>query len=163
VLYPVEDQNILQIISKTYLQGYRLSAFYNSIYFNTFYETLKEGNRQLFDKIMSKTALGNTSTIETGLAVFDYFSSNDDGWLKAMDKEFDIVFRPDEFLSSLSEYVSSLVDLRSIYRQAGYPVDYMDWMLPKYHPLLILIEYSINTRDQAFLSLRCVNAINTTI
>lgn len=116
-------------MSKVYVQGYRLSSFYNSIYSDTFYETLKEGNKQLIEKIRTKTTKGNnTSIIEMNLRIFDYLSSNYDRWLKSMDKEFDMVLRSDEFLSSLSEYISSLVDLHSVYKQAGYPVDYMDWL-----------------------------------
>lgn len=116
-------------MSKVYVQGYRLSSFYNSIYLDTFYETLKEGNKQLIEKIRTKTTKGNnTSIIEMNLRIFDYLSSNYDRWLKSMDKEFDMVLRSDEFLSSLSEYISSLVDLHSVYKQAGYPVDYMDWL-----------------------------------
>jgi polyhydroxyalkanoate synthase len=113
-------------MSKAYIQGYRLSSFYNSIYFDTFYEALSEGNRQLVETLRTKISEGNTTLIDMNLAIFDYFSSNYDRWLKGMDKEFATVLRSDEFLSSLSEYVSSLVDLRSIYRQAGYPVDYND-------------------------------------
>ncbi|MGH9987570.1 MAG: hypothetical protein ACRD8W_26805, partial [Nitrososphaeraceae archaeon] len=128
-MYQVNDQTIVEILSKAYVQGYRLSSFYNSIYLGTFYETLREGNKQLLEKIRTKTAEGNnTSLIEMNLTIFDYLSSNYDRWLKSMDKEFDIVLRSDEFLSSLSEYVSSLVDLHSVYRQAGYQVDYMDWL-----------------------------------
>jgi polyhydroxyalkanoate synthase subunit PhaC len=127
-LYQVEDQNIVQITSKAYVQGYRLSSFYSSIYFNTFIQTLKEGNRQLLDKVSGKITEDNMSPVSTNFTIFDYFSSNYDKWLKRMDKEFDIVLRSDEFLSSLSEYISLLVNLRSIYKQAGYPVDYMDWL-----------------------------------
>jgi polyhydroxyalkanoate synthase subunit PhaC len=116
-------------MSKVYVQGYRLSSFYNSIYLDTFYETLKEGNKQLLEKIRTETTEGNnTFLIEMNLTIFDYLSSNYDRWLKSMDKKFDMVLRSDEFLSSLSEYVSSLVDLHSVYKQAGYPVDYMDWL-----------------------------------
>lgn len=113
-------------MSKAYTQGYRLSSFYNSIYFDTFYEALSEGNRQLVETLKTKISEGNTALIDINLAIFDYFSSNYDRWLKGMDKEFATVLRSDEFLSSLSEYVSSLVDLRSLYKQAGYPVDYND-------------------------------------
>jgi len=110
---------------KSVVSSYRLSSFYNSTYLGTFYETLRECNRQLLEKIRTKTTEdNNTSLIEMNLTIFDYLSSNYDRWLKSMDKEFDIALRSDEFLSSLSEYVSSLVDLHSVYKQAGYPVDY---------------------------------------
>jgi len=118
----------VEILSKAYVQGYRLSSFYNSIYLGTFHETLREGNKRLVEKIRTKTTDdNNTSLIEMNPTIFDHLSSNHDRWLKSMDKEFDIVLRSDEFLFSLSEYVSSLIDLHSVYKQAGYPVDYMDW------------------------------------
>lgn len=98
-----------------------------SIYLNTYYELVREGTEQLFQALRTKSERVNTSLIDMNITIFDYISSNYNGWLKSMDKKFAELLRSDEFLFLLSEYVSSLVDLRSIYRQTGYPVNYLDW------------------------------------
>jgi len=79
LLYQVNDQNTIQIVSKAYVHEYRLSSLYNAIYLDTFYETLKEGNKQLLEKIITKTTEGNNiSLIDMNLTILDYFSSNYD-------------------------------------------------------------------------------------
>jgi hypothetical protein len=93
---------------------------------DTFYKSLKEGNSQLFEDIMTKVRDGKLSLTDMNISIFAYFNSNYDRWIKNMDKEFSTVFRSEEFLSSLSKYVDSLVDLHSIYKQAGYPVGSMN-------------------------------------
>ena len=114
-------------MTNTYLHGYRLSTFYNSVYMDTFYKSFKESNRQLFEEIRTKMREGKPSSLtEMNLLTFNYSSSNYDRWIKDMDKEFATVLRSDEFLSILSKYVDSVVDLHSIYRQAGFPVDSID-------------------------------------
>ena len=62
---------------------------------------------------------GKSSLTEMSLLAFNYASSNYDRWIKDMDNAFATVLRSDEFLSSLSKYVNSVVDLYSIYRQPG--------------------------------------------
>jgi polyhydroxyalkanoate synthase len=113
-------------MTNAYLYGYRLSAIYNSVYIDTFYGSLKEGNRELFEDIRAKMMEGKSSLTEMNLLAFNYSSSIYERWIKDMDKAFATVLRSEEFLSSLSKYVDSVVDLHSIYRQAGYPVDSMD-------------------------------------
>lgn len=93
---------------------------------DAFYKSLKEGNSQLFEDIMIKVGDGKLSLTDMNISIFDFFNSNYNRWIKNMDKEFTTVFRSDDFLSSLSKYVDSLVDLRSVYKLAGYPVDFMD-------------------------------------
>jgi hypothetical protein len=86
---------------------------------DSFYESLRENNRQLFEDIRAKMREGKSSLTEMNLLAFNYSSSNYDRWIKDMDNAFATVLRSDEFLSSLSKYVNSVVDLYSIYRQPG--------------------------------------------
>src|SRR5574341_1646809 len=49
-------------------------------------------------------------------------------WLSHVDSEFEAALRTEGFASILSDYVDSMIDLRRLFRDAGYPVDYMDSM-----------------------------------
>lgn len=59
-------------------------------------------------------------------------------WLSHIDREFEAALRSKGFASILSDYVDSMIDLRSMFREAGYPVDYMDGMFDAYvHNMMI--------------------------
>lgn len=60
-------------------------------------------------------------------------------WLSHVDKELEVVLRSKDFASILSNYVDTMIDLRRIFREAGYPVDYMDQMFDTYvHSMMAL-------------------------
>ena len=52
--------------------------------------------------------------------------------VKIMDKEFDKELKSMSFTSLLSKYIDSIVDLHSLYRRTGFPVDYLDWLFTSY-------------------------------
>lgn len=59
-------------------------------------------------------------------------------WLSHVDKEFEATLRSKDFTSILSDYVDSMIDLRRMFRDSGYPVDYMDRMFDAYvHNLMV--------------------------
>src|ERR687891_432299 len=53
-------------------------------------------------------------------------------WLKIMDKEFDKELKSMSFTSLLSKYIDSIVDLHSLYKRIGFPMDYLDWLFSSY-------------------------------
>jgi len=53
-------------------------------------------------------------------------------WLRLLDKELDIKLKSSSFTSLLSRYVNLLVELRTILREAGYPVYYIGWLFDSY-------------------------------
>lgn len=104
----------LEIIPKlmqSYVIGYQLNSVYNSIYFTTFREVCGKSN-------------GNILT-ESGETFYNE-------WLKLLDKELDIKLKRSSFTSLLSRYVNLLVELRTILREAGYPVYYIGWLFDSF-------------------------------
>jgi polyhydroxyalkanoate synthase len=53
-------------------------------------------------------------------------------WLRNVDEQLGIELRSDHFASLLSKYVQLLLQQRSFFRKAGYPVDYMDRLFDWY-------------------------------
>jgi polyhydroxyalkanoate synthase len=75
-----------------------------------------------------------------------------------MDKEFDKELKSISFMSSLSKYIDSVIDLHSLYRRIGFPVDYVDWMFNSYIQNMmslatssILKEYQLSPHDIIYL------------
>lgn len=59
-------------------------------------------------------------------------------WLSHVDSEFGAALRSKGFSSILSDYVDSMIDLRRMFRDAGYPVDYFDGMFDAYvHNMMV--------------------------
>ncbi|MEM2140251.1 alpha/beta fold hydrolase [Nitrososphaera sp.] len=59
-------------------------------------------------------------------------------WLSRVDSEFDAALKSRNFASILSDYVDSMIDLRRMFRDAGYPVDYMDRAFDAYvHNMMV--------------------------
>ncbi len=59
-------------------------------------------------------------------------------WLSHVDKELEVTLRSEGFTSILSDYVNSMLDLRGAFRDAGYPIDYIDRMFDAYvHNMMI--------------------------
>lgn len=52
--------------------------------------------------------------------------------IKKIDKELDIKLRSDDFVFLLSKFVNSFMDLRSIFKSHGYPVEYFDKIFDNY-------------------------------
>jgi polyhydroxyalkanoate synthase subunit PhaC len=102
---------IIPNLMQSYVTGFQLNSIYNSIYFMAFREVYNKSN-------------GN---IITKSAVTFY---ND--WLRLLDKELDIKLKSSSFTSLLSRYVNLLVELRTILREAGYPVYYIGWLFDSY-------------------------------
>jgi polyhydroxyalkanoate synthase len=91
--------------NQAYIDSIKLYSFYNSIYVKSFYDVLIEEKYKAYD---------------------DYLYEK---WLKKTDNEFDKTLRTKDFTSLLSKYFNSLVDLSSIYRKIGYPIEYLNWLV----------------------------------
>lgn len=94
----------------------QLFNYYNSIYFRTFQQVLKRKEAEADER---------SKLVEDIEAFYN-------AWLKIMDKEFDKELKSMSFTSLLSKYIDSIVDLHSLYRRTGFPVDYVDWMFYSY-------------------------------
>jgi polyhydroxyalkanoate synthase len=91
--------------------GFQLNSIYNSIYFTAFREVYAKNNGNII-----------TKSAET------FYNE----WLRLLDKELDIKLKSSRFTSLLSRYVNLLVELRTILREAGYPVYYIGWLFDSY-------------------------------
>src|SRR5919112_3394660 len=96
--------------------GIQLCNYYNSIYFRTFQQVLKS----------KEPEVGNKSKLVEDIEGFY------NAWLKIMDKEFDKELKSMSFTSLLSKYIDSIVDLHSLYKRIGFPMDYLDWLFSSY-------------------------------
>ncbi len=104
----------LEIIPKlmqSYVTGFQLNSIYNSIYFMAFREVYNKSNGNII-----------TKSAET------FYNE----WLRLLDKELDIKLKSSSFTSLLSRYVNLLVELRTILREAGYPVYYIGRLFDSY-------------------------------
>jgi polyhydroxyalkanoate synthase len=93
-------------MTEAQISGFQLVDIYNSIYFRSFL----------------KAASNDGSSSDN---VYNE-------WLKLADMELAIELRSAGFTSALSRYIDSLVELYSMYRSAGFPVDYFDWLFDLY-------------------------------
>src|SRR5919198_3521722 len=112
--------DMLQLIpklSEVYLNLLRLYNRYNSIYFKTFQENLKSKNIVI-------TVIGSNSNKK----MEEFYNS----WLELMDREFDTELKSSNFKIIFSNFTNSLIELRSLCRKLGYPVDYWDWLFHSY-------------------------------
>ena len=94
---------IIQKSIDNYSKFYEISYFYNSIYFNTFLDAMKEVNSQsIIKERQSLNENNNTNILKT--------------WLAKMNKDFDEKLRSYNFLNLLDKYIVSSLDLfNSIY------------------------------------------------
>jgi polyhydroxyalkanoate synthase subunit PhaC len=96
----------LEIIAKLIqaaIGGFQLNSIYNSIYFRSFQEAYNTRKGRI-----------TTESVET------FYNE----WLRLSDRNLDIELKSSSFTSLLAQYVSIHVELRTILRKAGYPVDY---------------------------------------
>src|SRR5207245_2399741 len=104
----------LEIIPKlmqSCVTGFELNSIYNSIYFMAF--------REVYSKSNANTM---TKSVET------FYNE----CLKLLDKELDIKLKSSSFTSLLSRYINLLLGLRTILREAGYPVYYIGWLFDSF-------------------------------
>src|SRR5919106_6643803 len=119
--------DMLQLIprlSEVYLNLLELYNRYNSIYFKTFQENLKSKNIVI-------TVVGSNSNKK----MEEFYNS----WLELMDREFDTELKSSNFKITLSNFTNSLIELHSLCRKLGYPVDYLDWLFHLYTQYLVNI------------------------
>jgi hypothetical protein len=81
-----------------------MSHVYNLIYFKTFKENFEQQ-----DPIYTTTT--------------SFYNS----WMKLMDREINKELKSYSFKSLLTDYTNSIIEVHSLYRKLGYPVDYFDW------------------------------------
>ncbi|HYA84152.1 MAG TPA: poly-beta-hydroxybutyrate polymerase, partial [Candidatus Bathyarchaeia archaeon] len=104
----------LEIIPKfiqAFATGFQLNSVYDSIYFRSFQEASKTINESI-----------TTKTPET------FYNE----WLRLSDKNLDNELKSSSFTSLLARYINVLVELRTIIRKAGYPVDYYRWLFDSF-------------------------------
>ena len=93
---------IVQKLTQLYLTGFSLNSIYNSTYLNALQEA---------SSIKSKPTEENSCY---------------DEWLRFSAKELEVKLKSREFTSLLSQYINSLVELRTILIELGYPVYYLE-------------------------------------
>ncbi len=114
-------------LMKAYLDGLRLSNIYNLIYLQAFQKALADKSKDVF-----REATTDTDTSSRGIPSPNMIESIYNRWLKNVDKELEKELRSDYFISLLSGYTQSLLELRSLFQKMGYPVAYLDWMFDWY-------------------------------
>ena len=126
----------LQMMSKSvdvFNSSIQLCNYYNSIYFRTFHYALTKKMETEGDDIRK-------------LCDIEAFYNL---WLKIMDKEFDKELKSMSFTSLLSKYVNSIIDLHSLYRRTGLPVEYLDCMFLSYvHNIMSLLTSSTSKESK---------------
>ena len=91
---------LMLTMTEAQISGFQLVDIYKSIYFRSFL------------KVASNDGSSSDNVYNE--------------WLKLADMELAIELRSAGFTSALSRYIDSLVELHSMYRSAGFPVDYFD-------------------------------------
>lgn len=116
--YHKQQKNLMQLgttFAEVYINSLQLMNTYGSIYLRAFEEMVQEKVN-----IFGKDTKGESIT-----TLYDT-------WIKLTDKELQKELKSEQFLSLLSKYADSLVELHSAYRVAGYPIDYFDLLLDSY-------------------------------
>lgn len=90
--------------------AFHVNVIYNSIYLRAFQQAIKE------------------ITMEKNRTISDLY----DRWLNLIDKEVNRELKSESFVSLLSRFINSSLDLRSALRRAGYPAQYFDWLFDSY-------------------------------
>jgi polyhydroxyalkanoate synthase subunit PhaC len=130
--YPAIIQNSID----NYFKFYEISYFYNSIYFNTFLDAMKEVNSQNIIKERQSSNENNSNILKT--------------WLAKMDKDFDEKLRSDNFLNLLDKYIDSSLDLFNNNYNNGYINlqlvyhDFFDFYLKYVYSALISYSKELN-------------------
>jgi polyhydroxyalkanoate synthase len=139
--YQQWQENSIQVgfaLAKVYLNSLELMNAYVSVYRRTFERIIEEKSRT-FD---------NESAAVPGGSIPTLYKT----WIKYTNKELRKELKSEEFLSLLSEYTHSFIELHSSYRVAGYPVDYFDQLLDSFKqtfriPLSISKDFKLAPHD----------------
>jgi polyhydroxyalkanoate synthase len=109
--YKNVNLRIIPKIIQAYVTGFQLNSIYNSIYFRSFQEAHNTRNGSIA-----------TKSAET------FYKE----WLRLSDRNLDIELKSSSFTSLLAQYISTLVELRTSLREAGYPVYYFGWLFDSF-------------------------------
>jgi polyhydroxyalkanoate synthase len=107
-----------------YLHGLRLANTYNSIYLRAFQKAVEEEREEVIDATMGG---GGKGTLGANWLESIYYR-----WLKNSDEELEAELKSEHFTSLLSRYTQLLLEQRSFFRKAGYPVDFLDRLFDWY-------------------------------
>jgi polyhydroxyalkanoate synthase subunit PhaC len=118
---------LMSILMKAYLDGLRLSNIYNLSYLQAFEKAVAEDRKDVIGEATTAKSDGNT-----GILSLNKIESTYNRWLKNVDKELEKELKSEDFISVLSSYTQSLLELRSFFEKMGYPVAYLDWMFGWY-------------------------------
>jgi polyhydroxyalkanoate synthase len=114
----------LSVSSDAYLHGLQLANAYNTIYMRAFKNAFDQEREVVIDATMGGGGKGTTS--------YNTMERMYDRWLKNVDEQLEIELKSERFTSLLSRYTQSLLELRTIFRNAGYPIDYLDRLFDWY-------------------------------
>ena len=135
---------IIQKSIDNYFKFYEISYFYNSIYFNTFLDAMKEVNSQNIIKERQSSNENNNNILKT--------------WFAKMDKDFDEKLRSDNFLNLLDKYIDNSLDLFNNTYNNGYINlqlvyhDFFDFYLKYVYSPLISYSKELNLAKHEIVS-----------
>lgn len=109
---------------EAYLHGLRLANMYSSIYLRAFEKAVEDERDDAIEATMGGRG--------KGMLGFNWLESIYNKWLKNADDELEAELKTEQFTSLLSRYTALLIKLHSSFRNAGYPVDYLDRMFDWY-------------------------------
>jgi hypothetical protein len=120
------------ILMNAYLDGLRLSNSYNMIYLEAFQKALAENGKKndVIGEATTTPAL-NTGN-RRGILPSNMLESVYNNWLRNVDKDLEKELKSESFVSLLSRYTQSLLELRSFFEKMGYPVFILDRMFDWY-------------------------------
>ena len=107
-----------------YLDGLRLANTYNSIYLRAIEKAVEEEREDVIEATMGGVDKGTISS--------NRLESLYNRWLKKTDEQLEGELKSEYFTSLLSKYTQSLLELRSFFKNMGYPMGYLDWMFAWY-------------------------------
>jgi polyhydroxyalkanoate synthase subunit PhaC len=110
----------------TYLYGLRLANVYNSIYLQAFQKAVREEREDVTEATMGREGGGK------GTISYNMIESIYSRWLKNVDEELEPELKSEHFTSLLSRYTQLLLEQRSFFRKASYPIDYLDRLFDWY-------------------------------
>lgn len=117
------SQFILTLVD-VYLNGLRLANTYNSIYLRAFEKAVEEDREDVIEATMGGGGKGTLGP--------NWLESIYNRWLKNADEQLEVELKSEHFTSLLSRYTQSLLEQRSFFRKAGYPIDYLDRLFDWY-------------------------------
>ena len=115
----------VSILMNAYLDGLQLSSIYNLIYLRAFEEAVAEQRMDVFGEETTTTVM---STANRGTLFSNKLELTYNRWLNNVDKELERELKSEHFTLLLSNYTLLLLELHSLFRKIGYPIDYLDWM-----------------------------------